>query len=104
MGKEKTIVLDTMEKLKKTVDLFYQQIQKEALDSLNVVIGEIMKAMDELFAYKAANQEFEMDEERLTNSLKECMGAIEAADYILVADIFQYDFIEYMEELAEQMD
>ncbi len=103
MGKEKGQVLQTIQKVQDTVDLFYQQKQKNGLDTLYATIGEIMETVDLLCTYKAENEGFQMDEQRLLASLKECMEALENADYVLLADIFQYDFIEYMQELAEQM-
>lgn len=103
MSQEKELIIETIDDIRGTVELFYQQKQKEALGRLEATIGKITIAVDTLFAYKGANDGFEMDEEKLRDSLKECMGALEESDFILMADILQYDFAEYMEKLTEQM-
>jgi len=104
MGKEKEQVVQTIQKVQEMVDLFYQQKQKTALDALYLTIGKITEAIDVLFDYKERKEDFQMDEQRLLSSLKECMDALESADYVLLADIFQYDFVEYMQELADHME
>lgn len=103
MSQEKELIVETIDEIRNTVELFYQQKQKQALNRLEAVIGKITIAVDTLFAYNHANDEFEMDEEKLKDSLKECMGALEDSDFILMADILQYDFAEYMEELTKKM-
>ncbi len=103
MSQEKELILNTVAEIQETVELFYQQKQKKALTQMDVVLGDIVKAVDVLFAYKKENDSFPLDEERVSSSLKECMNALEDSDFILMADIFQYDFIEYMEELAAEM-
>ena len=103
MSQEKELILETIDEIRDTVELFYQQKQKQALNRLEAVIGKITIAVDTLFAYNQANNEFEMDEEKLRDSLKECMSALEGSDFILMADILQYDFAEYMEKLTKKM-
>lgn len=103
MSEQKEVVVKSVEEVKEIVDLFYQQKEKEALDKFTVGLGTIMTAIDTLFAYRDANEGFELDEEKLTNILKEAMSALQDGDMVLLADILQYDYLEYMEELAGNM-
>lgn len=104
MSQEKDTIIKSTEEIKEIVDLFYQQKEKEALDKFTVELGNMMNAMDQLFAYKAAHSDFVMSEEKITNTLKEAMNALQDRDMVLLADILQYDYLEYMEELADNME
>lgn len=104
MSQQKELVVNTIEHINKTVDLFYQQKQKTALTELNTVLVEITAAIDVLFEYKAGHAEFSLDEVKITESLKEAMTALQDSDMVLLADILQYDFVEYMEELVQEME
>lgn len=104
MSQEKELIQTTMTDLQETIDLFYQQKKKTALKKLDTVLGELMTAVDTLFAYKAQHPDFPLDEVKLTESLKDAMNALQDGDHVLLADILQYDFLEYMEEMAEHMD
>ena len=104
MAQEKEAVLETIDAIKENVDLFYQQKQKKALQELDGVLAKIMGAVDVLFQYKAGHAELPLDEVKITESLKEAMEALQNKDYVLLADILQYDFVEYMEELTQDME
>lgn len=104
MNQKKELVVNTIERIKETVDLFYQQKQKTALNELNTVLVDITASIDVLFEYKAAHTEFALDEAKITESLKEAMEALQNMDTVLLADILQYDFVEYMEELVQNME
>lgn len=103
MSAQKEIIVNTINDLQETVDLFYQQKKNQALKKLDTVLGELVTSIDTLFAYKAANPDFALDDGKLTTSLTEAMGALQAGDHVLLADILQYDFLEYLQELVEQM-
>lgn len=104
MSESKEIVKKSIEEVKEIVELFYQQKEKDALDKFNIGLGNMMTAIDTLFAYRDANAGFELDEAKLTNILKEAMNALQDGDMVLLADILQYDYLEYMEELAGMME
>ena len=40
---------------------------------------------------------------KIYSTLKQAMEALEAGDKVLVADIFQYELIEYLNELSSTM-
>ena len=103
MGAEKELVSKTLEEVKESVALFYQQKTGEALQQFDAVLGKVMAMVDTLFAYKEANEGFALDEEKVKSALTEAMGALEERDMILLADIIQYDFVEYVEELLGGM-
>lgn len=104
MGKQKEIVEKSVKEIEEVVGLFYQQKLQEALTKFEGVIGSIMTAIDTLFTYKAENEGFEIDEVKITNTLKDAMKALEDGDMVLLADILQYDYLEYMQKLLENME
>lgn len=103
MGQEKEIVENTIQVVRETTELFYQQKIKEAYAKMQDTIDSILKAVDTLHAYKNENETFGLEEERLVTSLTDAMNAMQAGDTVLLADILEYDFAEYLQELAEQM-
>ena len=104
MSRQKEIIESTIEDIKDTVDLFYQQKDAEALKKFEIVIGGMMNSMDALVEYRNENESFEFDEQRISNTLTEAMNALQDGDLVLLADILQYDFLEYMQELKDNME
>lgn len=104
MSRQKEIIESTIEDIKDTVDLFYQQKDAEALKKFEIVIGGMMNSMDALVEYRNDNESFEFDEQRISNTLTEAMNALQDGDLVLLADILQYDFLEYMQELKDNME
>lgn len=103
MGMEKDIINKTVTAVKTTTELFYQQKNAEGYASMEQCIASIMEMVNVLHAYKETNPEFPFDEERIVASLTEAMQAMEAQDLVLLADILEYDFVEYLTELAESL-
>ncbi len=104
MSEEKQKVVSTTDEIQEVIELFYEQNDKEAFEKFNFAIGNIMSMVDVLHNYKSINTDFEFDEIKVCNILKEAMDALQSDDKVLLADILQYDFVEYMNDLAEQMD
>ena len=104
MSEEKQKVVSTTDEIHEVIELFYEQNDKEAFEKFNLAIGNIMSMVDILHDYKNTNMDFEFDEIKVCNILKEAMDALQSDDKVLLADILQYDFVEYMNDLAEQMD
>ena len=50
------------------------------------------------------NPGFAMDDKKIFSILSNAMEALESDDKVLLADILQYDFIEYIESLVEKME
>lgn len=104
MSKEKELVKKVLENIKESIDLFYQQKTEEALQQFGVVLEKVMTMVDTLFQYKEEHERFPIDEEKVKSSLTEALAALEEKDMILFADIIQYDFVEYIEDLAQSME
>lgn len=104
MSEQKELVIKTIDDVRDTVDLFYQQKDSEAFSKFIVVLEEMADTIDVLFAYKNEHDEFEMDEKKVCDILKDAMEALQNSDSVLLADILQYDFVEYIEEVIENME
>lgn len=64
----------------------------------------MMTAIDTLFTFRAEHEGFVFDEVKITNTLKEAMEALQNMDMVLLADILQYDYLEYMQEVLGNME
>lgn len=104
MSQQKDIVQKLVNEVEEVIELFYQQKLQEALNKFYSIIGRMMNAIDTLFMYKAENKEFILDEAKIINTLKEAMAALEDRDMVLLADILQYDYLEYINELLDNME
>lgn len=104
MSQQKDIVIKSVKEIEEVVELFYQQKLQEALAKFEGVIGGMMTVIDTLFTFRAEHEGFVFDEAKITNTLKDAMGALEDRDMVLLADILQYDYLEYMNELLENME
>lgn len=85
------------------VEMFYQQKVQEAYTRLDFVTQDMLKAIEVIFQYKAENENLDIDENSLLDSLKEVVSAIEEKDSILVADVLKYEVIERLEAILEQL-
>lgn len=103
MSQDREIVVNTIADLSENLELFYQQKNQEALLQFDGMIAKLLSVVDILHAYKENHADFEWDEEKVKQILVEAMEAMQEKDLILLADIMQYDFIEYMEELVKGM-
>lgn len=101
MSKEN--IIETIDKLQDIVDLLYQQNDKEAFEKLDTTLVSVEDTIDIIVSYQKENQEFAIDMNKIYSTLKQAMEALEAGDKVLVADIFQYELIEYLNELSSTM-
>lgn len=101
---DKNKLSDMLSDIQEKVELFYQQKTGEALQQFDGVLGNMLSLIDGIFAYKQEHEDFELDEKKIQALLTEAMQALEERDMILLADIIQYDFIEYAQQLLEKMD
>ncbi|MDF2544796.1 MAG: hypothetical protein K0S47_4514 [Herbinix sp.] len=72
----------------------YQQEQKRAYDKLNIVLGDLTQVLNEISLMEG----FDMN--KLMNNLAEALKAMEAMDYVLLADIIKYEIIEQLTTLS----
>lgn len=104
MSEKKEVIVNTLQEIQDNMELFYQQKNEEALNQFNVVLGKMMTMIDSLFAYRDTHDDFILDEKKIQESLTMSMKALEDGDMILLADIIQYEFVEYMDQLIEVME
>ncbi len=104
MSQEKKFVLEVLHKIEQNMELFYQQKDAQALGEFQQILGMIMNMVEALFSYRDANDGFDLDEEKIKDALTEAMTALESKDYVLLADVIQYEFVEYVQELTEMME
>lgn len=104
MSEEKKQITDTIDRLEDVLDLFYQQNNKEAFEKLTVALDDIANAVDCLEKYKSTHLDCNIDEKKICDILTEAMQALQAGDKVLMADILQYDFVEYINELVNTME
>lgn len=104
MSQEKKVITNTVQTVRGTTELFYQQKDKEGYIKMQDTIAGIMQVVDVLHEYKCVHEEFSLDETRIAGALTEAMNAMEAGDTVLLADILEYDFIEYLQELSLELD
>ncbi len=103
MSQESKVIENTIAVIRETTELFYQQKTKEAYAKMQDTLTCIVQVVDTLHEYKCANEDFGLEETRIAASLTDAMNAMEAGDTVLLADILEYDFIEYLQELLSQM-
>lgn len=96
-------LMKTINELQDIVDLLYQQNDKEAFEKLDTTLVDVEDTVDIMVSYQKENQEFAIDMNKIYSTLKQAMEALEAGDKVLVADIFQYELIEYLNELSSAM-
>ena len=104
MSQEKKIVEETIEEIKKTTELFYNGKKEEAYNQMQEAISVIIQMVDVLHEYHCEHESFSFDEKRVATALTEAMQAMEAGDTTLVADILEYDFVEYLQELLTKIE
>ncbi len=104
MCQEKKVIVDAIQIVRETTELFYQQKIQEGYTKMQDAIAGIMQVVDVLHEYKSVHEEFSLDENRIVGSLTEAMNAMETGDTVLLADILEYDFIEYLQELSSELD
>ncbi len=103
MSQAKEIVEATIQEIQETTELFYQQKTQEAYEKLQGTLNVIMQAVNVLHEYEQEQEEFPLEEERLLSALTDALNAMQEGDVVLLADILEYDFVEYLQELAGQI-
>lgn len=76
-------------------ELLYQQKTSEALESINSMLNDITELSLALSAIEAIAED---DKKRLVMVLGDALVAMEKKDYVLLADILQYDMIDLLDE------
>jgi len=68
-------------------ELFYQQKNEEALGKMNIFLNNVVAISGSLS---------DEDGQKVLGVLTEALNAMEAKDYVLLADILKYDMIDVL--------
>ena len=104
MSEKKEQIINTIDELQKIVDLFYQQKNQEAFEKMDNALKDLENSINIIGMYQEEHADLVMDENKIYNTLKDAMDALEKGDVVLLADIFQYEFIEYLSGLSLNME
>lgn len=99
MGNIREQITQNINEINEIVEMFYQQKTQEAYTQLDPVLGNLLKAIDDVVAYQQEHAEIEIDVNGLTEALKEALSAIEEKDAILMADVLKYEVVEKLEAM-----
>lgn len=91
----------TIEKITKTNECFYQQKNQEAIAVLEDTLSSIEKTVGLIYADENGKKELDLD--GFMQALQEALGAMEDTDYVLMADIMQYDIIDKLEQVKNSL-
>lgn len=69
-----------------------------ALDRLPLVLEGLQWVLDAIVGIKNNGHVLNCDEGILTVHLQEMAGALEIADYVLLADLFEYEIVPILEQ------
>lgn len=84
---------EVIENLNKVTDYLYQENIPVANQTLFIVLPKLDRCISEI-----ANEEIQ---DTLKEKLEEALMAMEEEDFILLADLIQYEVIEIFKELME---
>ena len=89
----KESIEEIMNQIKETAELLYQQKYAGAYQKLDKLLIDFVDIIDNIYAYKK-NGDLDTDSTgRLTEMLKVALCALENKDYVLLADVLQYDIL-----------
>lgn len=89
----------------KTVDLLVRQNIDIAMNELLLVIDLMTNTVEEVFIQKPnlVEKGIEVDEQHIINLLKQVVDAITNTDFVLVADLLNYEIKEILEEYIRKI-
>ena len=99
----KAKINNTIKTIQTTTEYFYQQKADKGFENMENTIVSIGQLVDELHQYKQEHSDFVFDENKVAQSLTEALEAMQKGDTVLLADILEYDFIEYLQEVEASL-
>lgn len=102
MNNIKELANQILESIDKMTELLYQEKVTEGYALLNGVIGQMDQLIKQIVTYQNEKNERIVDETKLLGSVEEAFKAMEAKDIVLLADIFNYDIKEQLEQVVNQ--
>lgn len=103
MIKNKKELLESMGEISQCAELLYQQKIPEAMKQFERVMATMQEIVESFFSYRAKSADFSFDEDKMKKIFEEIVSAMEERDYTLLADIIQYEFVEYVQELSDEL-
>lgn len=100
MATLKDKIKEVVELIQITTDSFYQQKDNYAYNTLNIMLGKLMNAIDEL---NQNSQNIEFDENQFNENLRETLKALEDKDTVLLSDLLVYEVKEQLLSVLEQL-
>ena len=79
--------------IKEITALFYQNNNQQALESMPVLLDNIIKMTSVLDVNENVSED---DKNELVKVLTEALKAMEERDYVLLADVLQYDMMDVL--------
>lgn len=104
MSNEKDLLINTLNLIHNNTELFYQQKKSEGYAMMQQTVEKITEIVNVLHNYKEVHQELPYDEVQVLSSLSEVVEAMENKDTVLLSDILEYDFVEYLQGVADAME
>jgi len=95
-----SIIASIKENITVVSDYIYQQKINEALGSMNNMLNNFTELGD---AISLREEIAEEQKQRYVDLLKEALAAMENRDYILMADILQYDMVDLLDSYTEAL-
>lgn len=93
-----------IELISELTNIFYQQDNEKGYQKLDIFLEEMTIVVDNLFQYKENHKEFILDDAKLISNFTEAMNALEQKDTVLLADILQYEILEQLNQIANQLE
>ena len=90
---EKNIILELINGLSDVSTLLYQQKYQQALSDYTIVLDKMMDF------FSKNNNETINNKDVFYNSLSNALEAIQQKDYVLLADVLEYELKEQLKEL-----
>lgn len=92
------IIDETGANIKQITELFYQNNEQQALGIMPVLLDNILKVTGALDICENISEE---DKNEMLKILTEALNAMEEKDYVLLADILQYDMMDVLTGFKE---
>ncbi|MCX7920738.1 MAG: hypothetical protein N3B21_01755 [Clostridia bacterium] len=91
--------------IENTVEHFRAQREDQALSLLVQIVEGLNWEFEVIFMIKGVLQETDIniDQEKTLGILSEMTGALESQDYVLIADLFEYEILPFLKEFQEKM-
>jgi len=99
MGDLKKEIVNAIELINATTELFYQDKKEQGYDKLGLTLSELIPVINQIIEYKGQNNSIDVNEAKLVELLSNAMNAMEKKDVILLSDILKYELIDTLDRV-----